>query len=247
MRDKFRLNAKIAIPAALVTLGILFALGDSGEVVAKPDTNPWLVLPYLAVLVMALSGLNVMLVLFSGIVLAGVIGMTQIADYNVAQFSKDIYAGYTGMQEILILSMLIGGLGALMKARGGLEFIANQIDKITQRNNTEQPSPRAGEISIGTAVALTNMATANNTVAIVLSGGLAKDIATRYGVDPKRSASLMDIFSCVVQGFIPYGAQVLLAASIAKLSPLALVGSIYYCGLLGLAAVISIVLGRPKS
>lgn len=247
MRDKFRLNAKIAIPAALVTLGILFALGDSGEVVAKPDTNPWLVLPYLAVLVMALSGLNVMLVLFSGIVLAGLIGITQIADYNVAQFSKDIYAGYTGMQEILILSMLIGGLGALMKARGGLEFIANQIDKITQRNNTEQPSPRAGEISIGTAVALTNMATANNTVAIVLSGGLAKDIATRYGVDPKRSASLMDIFSCVVQGFIPYGAQVLLAASIAKLSPLALVGSIYYCGLLGLAAVISIVLGRPKS
>jgi len=246
MRDKFRLNAKIAIPAALVTLGILFALGDSGEVIAKPDTNPWLVLPYLAVLVMALSGLNVMLVLFSGIVLAGVIGMTQIADYNVAQFSKDIYAGYTGMQEILILSMLIGGLGALMKARGGLEFIANQIDKITQRNNTEQPSPRAGEISIGTAVALTNMATANNTVAIVLSGGLAKDIATRYGVDPKRSASLMDIFSCVVQGFIPYGAQVLLAASIAKLSPLALVGSIYYCGLLGLAATVSIFFGRPK-
>lgn len=246
MRDKFRLNAKIAIPAALVTLGILFALGDSGEVVAKPDTNPWLVLPYLAVLVMALSGLNVMLVLFSGIVLAGVIGMTQIADYNVAQFSKDIYAGYTGMQEILILSMLIGGLGALMKARGGLEFIANQIDKITQRNNNEQPSPRAGEISIGTAVALTNMATANNTVAIVLSGGLAKDIATRYGVDPKRSASLMDIFSCVVQGFIPYGAQVLLAASIAKLSPLALVGSIYYCGLLGLAATVSIFFGRPK-
>ena len=246
MRDKFRLNAKIAIPAALVTLGILFALGDSGEVVAKPDTNPWLVLPYLAVLVMALSGLNVMLVLFSGIVLAGVIGMTQIADYNVAQFSKDIYAGYTGMQEILILSMLIGGLGALMKARGGLEFIANQIDKITQRNNTEQPSPRAGEISIGTAVALTNMATANNTVAIVLSGGLAKDIATRYDVDPKRSASLMDIFSCVVQGFIPYGAQVLLAASIAKLSPLALVGSIYYCGLLGLAATVSIFFGRPK-
>lgn len=247
MRDKFRLNAKIAIPAALVTLGILFALGDSGEITAKPDTNPWLVLPYLAVLVMALSGLNVMLVLLSGIVLAGLIGMIQIADYNVAQFSKDIYAGYTGMHEILILSMLIGGLGALMKARGGLEFIANQIDKITQRNNTEQPSPRAGEISIGTAVALTNMATANNTVAIVLSGGLAKDIATRYGVDPKRSASLMDIFSCVVQGFIPYGAQVLLAASIAKLSPLALVGSIYYCGLLGLAAVISIVLGRPKS
>ena len=104
----------------------------------------------------------------------------------------------------------------------------------------------SGTFSIGAAVALTNMATANNTVAIILSGSLAKDIASRYGVDPKRSASLMDIFSCVVQGFIPYGAQVLLAASIAQISPLALVGSIYYCGLLGITAIISIVLGKPK-
>ncbi|WP_372836614.1 Na+/H+ antiporter NhaC family protein, partial [Pontibacterium sp.] len=149
-------------------------------------------------------------------------------------------------QEIMILSMLIGGLGALMKAHGGLEYIAGIIDRLTRRKQNTEPSPRSGEISIGAAVALTNMATANNTVAIVLSGSLAKDIASRYGVDPKRSASLMDIFSCVVQGFIPYGAQVLLAASIAQISPLALVGSIYYCGLLGITAIISIVLGKPK-
>lgn len=246
MRDKFRLNAKIAIPAALLTIGLLFIMGDSGEVVAEDDVNLLLVLPYIAVLIMALMGLNVMFVLFSGILLAGCIGITQLPDYSVAQFSKDIYAGYTGMQEILILSMLIGGLGALMKARGGVEYIAGIIDQLTRRKQNNTASPRSGEISIGAAVALTNMATANNTVAIVLSGALAKDVASRYGVDPKRSASLMDIFSCVVQGFIPYGAQVLLAASIAKLSPLALVGSIYYCALLGVAAVISIMIGRPK-
>lgn len=246
MRDKFRLNAKIAIPAAALTIALLFGMGGSGEVSTSGDTNILLVLPYVAVLVMALSGLNVMLVLFSGILFAGAVGMVQMPDYSVAQFSKDIYAGYTGMQEILILSMLIGGLGAMMKSQGGVEYIAGVIDRLTRRNHSNKPSPRSGEVSIGAAVALTNMATANNTVAIVLSGALAKDIASRYGVDPKRSASLMDIFSCVVQGFLPYGAQVLLVASIAKLSPLELVGSIYYCALLGIAAIISILLGRPK-
>jgi len=246
MRDKFRLNAKIAIPAAALTIALLFTMGGSGEVSTTEDTNILLVLPYIAVLVMALSGLNVMLVLFSGILFAGVVGMIQLPDYSVAQFSKDIYAGYTGMQEILILSMLIGGLGAMMKSQGGVEYIAGVIDQLTRRRHNHEPQPRSGEVSIGAAVALTNMATANNTVAIVLSGALAKDIASRYGVDPKRSASLMDIFSCVVQGFLPYGAQVLLAASIAKLSPLELVGSIYYCALLGIAAIISILLGRPQ-
>lgn len=246
MRDKFRLNAKIAIPAAALAIALLFTMGGSGEVSTTDDTSIMLVLPYIAVLVMALSGLNVMLVLFSGILFAGVVGMIQMPDYNVAQFSKDIYAGYTGMQEILILSMLIGGLGAMMKSQGGVEYIAGVIDRLTRRKHNHEPSPRSGEVSIGAAVALTNMATANNTVAIVLSGALAKDIASRYGVDPKRSASLMDIFSCVVQGFLPYGAQVLLAASIAKLSPLELVGSIYYCALLGIAAIISILLGRPQ-
>lgn len=246
MRDKFRLNAKIAIPAATVTIALLFTQGGSGEVDITNEVNVLLVMPYIAVLIMALSGLNVMLVLFTGIVFAGAVGMAQLPDYSVAQFSKDIYAGYTGMQEILILSMLIGGLGAMMKSQGGVEFIAGMIDRFTHRNHNHEPSPRSGEVSIGAAVALTNMATANNTVAIVLSGALAKDIASRYGVDPKRSASLMDIFSCVVQGFLPYGAQVLLAASIAKLSPLELVGSIYYCALLGIAAILSILLARPK-
>ncbi|MBY4675243.1 Na+/H+ antiporter NhaC family protein [Marinobacterium arenosum] len=247
MRDKFRMNIKIALPAALLTLVWLFLQGQSGTIAEAGEVELIKVLPYLAVLVLAVSGLNVMLVLFSGIVLAGLVGMSQLPDYNIAQLSKDIYAGYTGMQEILILSMLIGGLGALMKAQGGLEFLAKLIDTLTQRGGAREPSPRAGELSISSAVALTNACTANNTVAIIISGSLAKDIAGRYGVDPRRSASLMDIFSCVVQGLLPYGAQVLLAGSIAKLSPLELVGSVHYCWLLGLVALASILVGFPRS
>ena len=244
MRDKFRMNLKIATPAALLTLVLLYLQGGDGNV-EQTGTIEWLkVAPYLAVLVLAVSGLNVMLVLLLGILFAGMVGLSQIADYSVAQFAKDIYAGYSNMQEILILSMLIGGLGAMMKQQDGLEFLAGLIGRLTRRKEGLPPSPRAGELSISTAVALTNAATANNTVAIVISGSLAKDIATRYGVDPKRSASLMDIFSCVVQGLLPYGAQILLASSIAGLSPLKLVGSIHYCLLLGAMALGSILLTR---
>lgn len=245
MRDKFRMNLMIAAPAALLTLIWLYIQGESGVVESTGPIEFIKVLPYLAVLVLAVSGLNVMLVLLGGIVLAGLVGLTQLADYNVAQFAKDIYAGYSNMQEILILSMLIGGLGAMMQKQGGLDFLADLINRIAHRDSSQRPSPRAGELSISTAVALTNAATANNTVAIVISGALARDIASRYGVDPRRSASLMDIFSCVVQGLLPYGAQILLASSIASVSPLALAGSIHYCLLLGAVAIASILLGWP--
>ena len=246
MRDKFRLNFLIALPAALITLVLLYVQGDVGEIEATESVEPLKVLPYIAVLVMAVMGLNVFLVLFSGIVLAGVVGLISVADYTVAQLSKDIYAGYTGMQEILILSMLIGGLAALMKSQKGLELISDLIARITHTANKTGKSVKAGEASISTVVALTNACTANNTVAIIISGSLAKDIAERYGVDPKRSASLMDIFSCVVQGLLPYGAQVLLAGSIAKLSPLDIIGSIQYCWILGVVAILSILFSRPN-
>nr|WP_067291982.1 Na+/H+ antiporter NhaC family protein [Marinobacterium profundum] len=241
MRDKFRLNFMIAVPAALVTLVVLYLQGSGGSINAPQDYDLIKVLPYVAVLVLAVMGLNVMLVLLSGIVLAGLVGLIQIADYSLARLSADIYAGYGSMQEILILSLLIGGLGALMKHQGGLEFLARQIDRLARGSQR-----RSGEISIAASVVLANLATANNTVAIILSGSLARDIAQRHGVDPRRSASLMDIFSCVVQGLLPYGAQVLLAGSIAALSPLELIGSIYYCWLLGIAAIIAIIAGVPR-
>jgi len=244
MKDKFRLNLKIALPAAALTLIWLFVQGSGAQIEAPGDYDLIQVLPYLAVLVLAVSGLNVMLVLFTGIILAGGIGLAQMDSFTLATLSKEIYAGYTGMQEIMILSLFIGGLGALMKSQGGLIWIGQVIDRIS--NKGDGHNPRAGEVSIAASVVLTNLCTANNTVAIIISGSLAKDIATRYGVDPRRSARLMDIFSCTTQGIIPYGAQMLLAASIAGISPLELVTAVQYCWLLGGVGLLSIILGLPK-
>ena len=240
MRDKFRMNFLIALPAAVLTLLWLYIQGADATITQATDYEFMKVIPYIAVLVLAISGLNVLLVLFTGIILAGAVALLSVADYSIAQYSKDIYAGYTGMQEILILSLLIGGLGALMKAQGGLEFLAQQIQRFTNKRGDE-PHTRAGEAAISVAVALTNVCTANNTVAIIISGGLAKDIADRQQVDPRRSACLLDIFSCVVQGLLPYGAQVLLAGSIAGLSPLLIIGNIHYSWLLGLVAIGTII------
>ncbi|WP_346837087.1 Na+/H+ antiporter NhaC family protein [Microbulbifer sp. SAOS-129_SWC] len=244
MRDKFRLNFRIALPAALLTLVWLYFQGSSASAAPPAAEQHQLlrVLPYLLVLLLAVIGINVFLVLFTGIVCAGAVGLALQPDYSVAVLARDIYAGYSGMQEILILSLLIGGLGALMKSGGGLAWLAQGIARCGGRGST-----RAGELAIGGVVAATNVCVANNTVAILLNGELARDIAARYGVDPRRSASLLDIFSCVVQGLLPYGAQALLASSLAGISPLALVGHIQYCWLLGLAALGSILFAIPRS
>ena len=243
MRDKFRMNLLIALPAAVIALIWLYFAGTTAQVTAPGDYEMIKVLPYIVVLVLAVSGVNVLLVLFIGIILAGAIGLGLQPGYSIAAFSKDIYAGYTGMQEILILSLMIGGLGALMRAGGGLAWLGQKIDQVSRFGSRGKPGRKTGELGISTAVALTNVCTANNTVAILLTGQLAKDMAERYSVDPRRSASLLDIYSCTVQGLLPYGAQVLLASSLAKVSPLALAGSIHYCWLLGISALISIVTG----
>ncbi len=246
MRDKFRMNFKIALPAAVLVLIWLFFQGSQAQLEQVEDYNIWLVLPYVAVLVLAILGVNVLLVLFTGILLAGILGLVTMADYTVAQWSKDIYAGYTGMQEIMILSLLIGGLGGLMKSQGGLEWIVRSIEKISRALGAKDGSRRAGEMSISASVALTNLCTANNTVAILINGSVAKDVAQRYNVDPRRSASLLDIFSCVIQGLIPYGAQILLASSLAGLSPLEVITHVQYSWVLALVALLSIVIGRPR-
>lgn len=246
MRDKFRLNFKIAIPAALLTIVWLFFQGESASVHVDPDVSAVKMLPYLVVLVLAISGLNVLVVLLTGIVLAGLIGLWQVPDYTLASWSGDIYKGYSNMQEILILSLFIAGVGAMMKAGGGLDWIAAQLERVTKETAEPKTHRRMGESCIALGVAVVNVCTANNTVAILISGSLAKDIATRYGVDAKRSASIMDISSCVIQGILPYGAQMLLAASLAGLSPLDLVSAVVYCWCLGLALVASIILGKPN-
>ncbi|WP_268932701.1 Na+/H+ antiporter NhaC family protein [Microbulbifer celer] len=246
MRDKFRMNLLIALPAAAVALIWLYFSGTTAQITAPGDYELIRVLPYIVVLVLAVSGVNVLLVLFIGILLAGAVGLGLQPDYSIGALSKDIYAGYTSMQEILILSLMIGGLGALMRAGGGLAWLGQRIDRISQIGSRGKPGRKTGELGISTAVALTNVCTANNTVAILLTGHLAKDMAERYGVDPRRSASLLDIYSCTVQGLLPYGAQILLASSLAKVSPLALAGSIHYCWLLGISALASIFTGFYK-
>lgn len=247
MRDKFRMNFKIALPAAIVTFVWLFFQSSSAQITDIKDYDLIRVLPYVVVLGLAVAGVNVILVLFSGIIFAGVIGLVAQADYSVASWSADIYSGYSSMQEILILSLLIGGLGALMKSQGGLDWLVDIIERISRALGAKDGSTRAGELSISASVALTNLCTANNTVSILINGSVAKDIAEKYNVDPKRSASLLDIFSCVTQGVLPYGAQILLASSLASVSPLSLVGYVQYSWLLGFVAIISIVFAWPKT
>ncbi len=246
MRDKFRLNFKIAIPAALLTIVWLYIQGDAAQVAVNPQASATKMLPYLLVLGLAIAGMNVIAVLLTGIVVAGLIGLWQVPDYSIAVLSSDIYTGYSNMQEILILSLFIGGLGAMMKLGGGLDWLAAQLDRLTREQAEPKAHRRMGELSIAAGVALVNVCTANNTVAILISGSLAKDIAGRYGVDPKRSASIMDISACVIQGILPYGAQMLLAASLSGLSPLDLVTAVVYCWCLGLVMMGSIILGLPN-
>ncbi|QND80485.1 Na+/H+ antiporter NhaC family protein [Pseudoxanthomonas mexicana] len=233
MRDKFRENFRIALPAAIATIVLLATLGDAAPVEAPDAASPWLVLPYVVVLGLALAGLDVVLVLGIGLVVSGVFGFVLAQEYDAVSFAGDIYLGFESMVEITLLSILIGGLAALIKATGGLAWLAQVIAKFA-RGHTGR---RAGEISIAALAAGSDALTANNTVAILVTGSLAKDIAQRHGISPRRAASVLDIFACVVQGVLPYGAQILLAASLAAVSPLALAGSVHYCWLLALSAI----------
>lgn len=235
VREKFRENVKIALPAAALTLIALAFAGEASPVQAADHASPWLVLPYVLVLVLAVIGLDVLVVLSIGLVVAALFGVLFANDgYDVASFAGDIYAGFESVVEITLLALFIGGLGALIKAAGGLDWLAAQISRIARGNSGR----RTGEWSIAALAAVTDVFTANNTVAILISGGVARDIAVRHGVPAPRSASLLDIFVCSVQSLLPYGAQILLAASLAGLSPLLLVGKAWYCWLLAAVTIV---------
>ncbi|PKF63378.1 sodium:proton antiporter [Psychromonas sp. psych-6C06] len=238
MRDKFKENLIFALPAAIITLIILIVVGQGSVELAAQEVDFFKVLPYLTILVLAVSGLNVFVVLTVGILLAGFTGFMTI-DYSVSRFANDIFDGFKNMQEIFILSMLVGGLAALMQQRGGLAFISQKIEAVIQRFSNKQ-SKRVTEIGIASLVSLTNSCVANNTVSIIVTGNIAKELAKKEGIEAKRSASLLDIFSCVMQGILPYGAQALLAASIFAISPLAAVTNAWYCFVLAIVAVLII-------
>lgn len=242
MKDKFRENLIFAIPASLLTL-IAFVFAGQGQAeLATQNIDFIKVLPYLTILILAVAGLNVFVVLTLGILLAGVTGLLTM-DYGLIQFGKDIYAGFSNMQEIFILSMLVGGLAALMQQQGGLAFVSKQIEKLITRFSKAQgeASCRAAELGMAGIVALTNSCVANNTVSIVVTGDIAKDLAEKHGVSPKRAASVLDIFACIIQGLIPYGAQALLIASTFSITPLAAVSHAWYCMILAVVAVVIVI------
>lgn len=242
MKDKFKENIIFALPAAIITLVILTMVGQGSAELAPQEIDFFKVLPYLTILILAVSGLNVFVVLSVGIVLAGFTGFITI-DYSVPRFANDIFEGFKNMQEIFILSMLVGGLAALMQQRGGLAFISQKITSIIKRFSKKQ-SKRVAEFGIASLVSLTNSCVANNTVSIIVTGNIAKELAQKEGISAKRSASLLDIFSCVIQGILPYGAQALLAASIFSISPLAAAANAWYCFVLAIIAIVIISLRK---
>jgi len=244
MRDKFKENLVFSLPAAIITILVLILVGQGSAELVPQEIDFFKVLPYLAILVLAVSGLNVFVVLTTGILLAGITGFITI-DYTVARFANDIFDGFKNMQEIFVLSMLVGGLAALMQQRGGLAFISHKIEALIKRFSKQQ-SKRVTEVGIATLVSFTNACVANNTVSILVTGNIAKDLAQKEGIPAKRSASLLDIFSCIVQGILPYGAQALLAASIFSISPLAAASNAWYCFVLAGVAILIISLRKHK-
>ena len=239
LSDKFRVNAFIVAPAALVILIVYIFMGSGVQSPSNvPDVAFVKVVPYLIVLITAIFGMNVMAVLTLGLVLTGAIGLID-GSYDIYSWFKAMGDGILGMGELIIITMMAGGLLEIIRENGGIDFII-------KRMTAHVSSKRGAELSIAALVTLTNICTANNTVAIITVGGIAKQIGDRFGVDNRKCASLLDTFSCFTQGIIPYGAQLLMAAGLAKLNPIDIVPFLYYPLSLGLSALLAILLRLPK-
>lgn len=241
MSDKFRTNFVMVLPVAVATLCI-YLFGDTtmAESVSAVDTSQWFkALPYLLVIVLALSGVNVLVVLLLGVVVTDLIGLVCGSFTTVALFTA-AGEGLKSMSELIVVTILAGGLMNVVREAGGFDFL---IATLTRRVKGR----RGAEFVIALLTALTNLCTANNTIAILTVGPIARDLSTRYGVEPRKSASLMDTASCFVQGLIPYGAQVLMAAGLAELSPVAIIPHLYYPLLLGVMVLLSILFRFPRS
>ena len=239
MRDKFRVNLWIAAPAALVVTALYVILGLKVNATPSVEAVQWLgLIPYLLVIGLALAGVNVVTVLAIGIGVNGIIGWS-IGAYDWIGWMTSIGAGIGSMGELIIVSLLAGGMRELIRYNGGLDFI---IDGLTRRIRGK----RGAYFSVAGLVSLVNFCTANNTIAIITVGPLAKDISDKYHLDPRKTASVLDTFSCLVQGFIPYGAQMLMASGLAGVSAVSLTGYLYYPFALGLFAALAIVLRIPK-
>lgn len=239
MRDKFRVNLLIALPAALIVFIYYIVCGSGIESAYEVQEIAWgKVVPYLIVLATAIAGVNVTLVLLLGIVSTGIVGMCY-GSFDVFGWFGSMGEGIIGMGELIIITLMAGGLLELIRFNGGVDYILNVLTKHIR-------GKRGAELSIAALVSLANVCTANNTIAIITVGPLASNIAEQYRIDKRKSASILDIFSCVVQGVIPYGAQMLIAAGLTGLSPLSIIGYLYYPMLLGVVALLSILLRFPR-
>ena len=239
MSDKFRVNFFIVMPAAvLIFLIYIFAGSDIQSPTDIPAVEFTKVIPYLVVLVCAIFGMNVMAVLTIGIILTGVIGMVN-GTYDLYGWFGSMGDGIIGMSELIIVTMLAGGLLEIVKANGGIDYIISRM-------STHIKSKRGAELSIAGLVAVTDICTANNTVAIITVGGIAKQIGDKFGVDNRKCASILDTFSCCMQGLIPYGAQMLMAAGLAQLNPIQIIPYLYYPLATGIVALLAILFRYPK-
>ena len=239
LSDKFRVNSFIVIPAALVILIVYYIMGANIHAAHQTGAVEWIkVIPYLIVLVTAIFGMNVMAVLTLGIILTGCIGMLTHS-FDVFGWMKSMSDGMIGMGELIIITMMAGGMLELIKHQGGIEFIIQRMVKHIHNK-------RGAELCIGALVGLVNVCTANNTVAIITVGGIAKQIGDRYGVDNKKAASILDTCSCFIQGLIPYGAQLLIAAGLATINPVSIIPYLFYPFAIGVATLLSILLRYPR-
>ena len=239
LKDKFRVNFFIALPAALITLAVLLLIGRGDAAVMEPRTFVFIkVLPYVLVLILAIIGVNVFLTLTIGIFSAGLIGILW-GDLTIFTFAQAVWNGFTGMSEVFFLALFCGGISELIAHNGGIVWLIEKLRKMMRGG-------RSAQVGMAALVSLADCATANNTVAIILCGSVAHDMSREFKVDPRRTASLLDVFSCVFQGIIPYGAQLLMAATLTTttygivISPVEIVPYMWYCWILAAFGLLSI-------
>lgn len=240
MKDKFKTNIVIILPAVVIVTAIYLLQGHSLQAVTAQQAVHWVrIIPYILIIVLALCGCNVTLSLVLGIVCCIVIGF---AGGNLSWIGalEALGGGIGGMNDLIVVTLLAGGLLEIIRSGGGLDYIIHGLSSLAR-------GPRAAQASIAALVSVANLCTANNTIAIITTGSIAKDISLKFGVDPRKTASILDTFSCMVQGFIPYGAQILMASSLSGIAPTAIIPHLYYPAVMGLFAIVAILFNYPHN
>ena len=239
MRDKFKTNLRIVSPAAILVTMLYIFLGRSVSIVPSAGSvDLILLLPYILVIILAVSGVDVSAVLTIGIIVNATIGFSQ-GCLDWSGWLESIGSGISGMGDLIIVTMLAGGMLEVIRTNGGLDFIVSGMTKRIR-------GKRGAELSIAGLVSLANICTANNTIAIITTGGIANDITKRFGLDPRKTASILDTFSCLIQGIIPYGAQLLMAAGLAGISSISIIAHLYYPFVMGICALSAIIFRLPR-